>query len=163
VLCGWHREVYSIWLAKLKDLAPVLYTGSETPAEKVQAKETFVRGDSPILILSLRSGAGLNGLQEAASSIVFGELDWSPGVHEQCIGRLQRDGQKSPIAAYFLIADDGADPVIAEALGLKREQIEGIRDPHRDLIEKLDVSGDRARRLAEYYLQRPLHPEYVSV
>src|SRR5215467_4489521 len=163
VLCGWHREVYSIWLAKLKDLTPVLYTGSETPAEKVQAKQSFVQGDSPILILSLRSGAGLNGLQEAASSIVFGELDWSPGVHEQCIGRLQRDGQQSPIAAYFLIADDGADPVIAEALGLKREQIEGIRDPHRDLIEKLDVSGDRARKLAEFYLQRPLHPEYVSV
>jgi SNF2 family DNA or RNA helicase len=129
----------------------------------VEAKEAFVRGDSPVLILSLRSGAGLNGLQESASSIVFGELDWSPGVHEQCIGRLHRHGQSRSVAAYFLIADDGADPVIAEALGLKREQVEGIRDPHHDLIEKLDVSGDRAKKLAEYYLHRPLHPEYVSV
>jgi hypothetical protein len=163
VLCGWHREVYSIWRAKLSDLAPVMYTGSETPTQKVEAKEAFVRGDSPVLILSLRSGAGLNGLQESASSIVFGELDWSPGVHEQCIGRLHRHGQSRSVAAYFLIADDGADPVIAEALGLKREQVEGIRDPHHDLIEKLDVSGDRARKLAEYYLKRPLHPEYVSV
>jgi superfamily II DNA or RNA helicase len=154
VLCGWHREVYGIWNAKLQDLKPIMYTGSETPAEKLKAKEMFVGGEANILILSLRSGAGLDGLQEAASSIVFGELDWSPGVHEQCIGRVARDGQKKSVVAYFLVAEDGADPVIAETLGLKREQIEGIRDPNRDLIEKLDTSGDRAKRLAEFYLKR---------
>ncbi len=154
VLCGWHREVYSIWNAKLRDLEPVMYTGSEAVAEKVRAKESFVNGDSGILMLSLRSGAGLDGLQEAASTIVFGELDWSPGVHEQCIGRVAREGQKKSVVAYFLVADDGADPVIAEALGLKREQIEGIRNPDQDLIEKLDTSGDRTRRLAEFYLAR---------
>ncbi len=153
VLCGWHREVYSIWLAKLRDLKPIMYTGSETAAEKIQAKEQFVKGASRILVLSLRSGAGLEGLQEAASSIVFGELDWSPGVHEQCIGRVHRDGQSRSVAAYFLVAEDGADPVIAETLGLKREQIEGIRNPHQDLIERLDSSGDRMKKLAEHYLQ----------
>jgi SNF2-related domain len=154
VLCGWHREVYSIWNAKLRDLQPIMYTGSETAAEKLRAKEAFVSADSNILILSLRSGAGLDGLQEVASSIVFGELDWSPGVHEQCIGRIARDGQKKSVVAYFLVAEDGADPVIAEALGLKREQIEGIRNPDQDLIERLDTSGDRTRRLAEFYLKR---------
>src|SRR5262249_55161985 len=25
VLCGWHREVYSIWLSKLRDLNPIMY------------------------------------------------------------------------------------------------------------------------------------------
>jgi SNF2 family DNA or RNA helicase len=85
---------------------------------------------------------------------VFGELDWSPGVHEQCIGRIHRDGQRKSVAAYFLIADDGADPVIAETLGLKREQINGIRNPKQDFIEKLDMSGDRAKKLAEFYLKR---------
>jgi SNF2-related domain len=154
VLCGWHREVYSIWLSKLRDLNPIMYTGTETPAEKAHARETFQKRESPILILSLRSGAGLDGLQEVAGSIAFGELDWSPGVHEQCIGRLHRDGQRRSVAAYFLVAEDGSDPVIAEALGLKREQIEGIRNPHQDLIEKLDVSGDRMKKLAQFYLQR---------
>lgn len=154
ILCGWHREVYSIWNAKLRDLQPIMYTGSETAVEKVHAKESFVDGDSSILILSLRSGAGLNGLQDVSCTVVFGELDWSPGVHEQCIGRLARDGQKKSVVAYFLVADDGADPVIAEALGLKREQVEGIRNPDQDLIEKLDTSGERTRRLAEFYLAR---------
>jgi hypothetical protein len=154
VLCGWHREVYSIWQSKLRDLDPIMYTGTETASEKGLAKETFQKRDARILILSLRSGAGLDGLQEVAGTIVFGELDWSPGVHEQCIGRLHRDGQKRSVAAYFLVAEDGSDPVIAEALGLKREQIEGIRNPHHDLIEKLDASGDRMKKLAEFYLQR---------
>jgi superfamily II DNA or RNA helicase len=154
VLCGWHREVYAVWNAKLKDLNPMMYTGSETAAEKLKAKDAFTKGEANILILSLRSGAGLDGLQDVASSIVFGELDWSPGVHEQCIGRVARDGQKKSVVAYFLVAEDGADPVIAETLGLKREQIEGIRNPNQDLIEKLDVSGDRARKLAEFYLSR---------
>lgn len=154
VLCGWHREVYTIWNAKLADLKPIMYTGSETSTQKMLAKEDFVSGRSSILILSLRSGAGLEGLQAVASSIVFGELDWSPAVHEQAIGRLHRDGQAKAVAAYFLMAEDGADPVIAETLGLKREQIEGIRNPKQDLIEKLDVSGDRTRKLAEAYLSQ---------
>ena len=155
VLCGWHRAVYGVWLQKLADLRPRLYTGSETDAEKEASRAAFVNGNCQVLILSLRSGAGLNSLQEAASIIVFGELDWSPGVHEQCIGRLHRDGQGGGVVAYFLIAKDGIDPVIAEVLGLKKEQIEGIRSPEQaDLIEKLETTGDRARRVAEFYLER---------
>jgi hypothetical protein len=85
VLCGWHRAVYAIWLERLKDLNPVLYTGSESPNQKNATKERFVNGDAMVLLLSLRSGAGLDGLQYACSTIVKGELDWSPGVHDQCL------------------------------------------------------------------------------
>jgi superfamily II DNA or RNA helicase len=154
VLCGWHREVYGIWREKLRDLHPAFYTGTETPAEKDAAKARFTDGQTDLLILSLRSGAGMNGLQEVSSVIVFGELDWSPGVHEQCIGRLHRDGQAKSVIAYFLMADDGADPAIAEVLGLKREQIEGIRNPHQTGLERLEAGGDHARRLAEAYLRQ---------
>lgn len=157
VLCGWHREVYDIWLSKLADLKPILYTGSETTAQKEKAKAAFLSGDARILVLSLRSGAGLDGLQAVCSAIVFGELDWSPGVHEQCIGRLHRDGQANPVVAYFLAAEDGADPAIAETLGLKREQVEGLRNPHAELLEQLETTGDHTRRLAELYLRQVGH------
>jgi len=154
VLCGWHREVYRIWQEKLKDLKPAMYTGTETPFDKDRARLAFMKGDAKVLILSLRSGAGMNGLQEASSAIVFGELDWSPGVHEQCIGRLNRDGQKSPVVAYFLVAEEGSDPVVAETLGLKREQVEGIRNPTESFIEELQTDGTHAKRLAEHYLRK---------
>jgi SNF2 family DNA or RNA helicase len=154
VLCGWHRQVYDIWLERLAEFNPILYTGTETPAEKAAAKKKFVDGDAQVLILSLRSGAGLDGLQEACNTIVFGELDWSDGVHEQCIGRIARDGQVDPVMAYFLVSNDGSDPTVVEMLGLKREQKEGIMNPTRDFLERLDDGGDHVKRLAEAYLKQ---------
>ncbi len=152
VLYGWHREVYQVWLDKLADLKPAMYTGSESPTEKERAKRAFVSGDSKVLVISLRSGAGLDGLQHVCRTVVFGELDWSPAVHEQAIGRVARDGQKDPVVAYFLVADHGADPIIVDVLGLKREQLDGVRSVDAELVERLEVDGDRIKRLAAGYL-----------
>lgn len=154
VLYGWHREVYRIWLEELADLNPVLYTGSESATKKQKSADAFVKGESQVLIISLRSGAGLDGLQHVCRTVVFGELDWSPGVHEQCVGRIGRDGQKDPVVAYMLLADTGSDPIVADVLGLKRSQIEGVRDPSLDLVEKLEVDPNHIKRLAEGYLEQ---------
>ncbi|POZ80245.1 DEAD/DEAH box helicase [Burkholderia contaminans] len=154
VLYGWHREVYGIWLEQLSAWNPMLYTGTETPTQKDAAKDAFVRGECRILIISLRAGAGLDGLQHHCKTVVFGELDWSPGVHEQCIGRVYRDGQTEPVMAHYLISDDGADPIMADVLGVKRGQIEGVRDTNVELVEQLDVEAGSMKRLAESYLKR---------
>lgn len=154
VLYGWHREVYSIWHERLKEFNPVMYTGSESVKQKLEAVERFTKGDSQVLMMSLRAGAGLDGLQGHARTVVFGELDWSPGVHEQCIGRVHRDGQDEPCVAYFLVSDSGSDPVVADVLGLKRQQIEGMRDPAGALIEQLDVGENNIKKLAEAYLKQ---------
>lgn len=154
LLGGWHREVYTIWHAELKDLRIGYFTGTESLKQKQDAKDKFVAGELDVLMMSLRSGEGVDGLQGACNTVVIGELDWAPGVHEQFLGRIHRDGQTQGVAVYFLLADDGADPVMAEVLGLKRQQIEGIRNPKQELIETLDTGGDHVRRLAEKYLNR---------
>jgi superfamily II DNA or RNA helicase len=154
VMFGWHRDVYEVWLDKLSAYHPVLYTGTESPAQKARNAEMFMGGQSRVLIMSLRSGAGLDGLQKWASAAVFGELDWSPEVHRQCLGRLDRDGQDSTVVAYYMISDDGSDPVIAEVLGVKKQQAEPIRDPQAPLFTSLAPTTDRARRLAAGVLAR---------
>lgn len=154
VLFGWHREVYSIWMERLADFRPVLYTGSESPAQKAASVERFLHGDARILIMSLRAGQGLDGLQGAAHVAVHGELDWSPGVHEQCNGRLYRDGLLEPMLSYYLITDSGSDPAIVDVLGIKRAQIDGIREPHGELIERLNRGEGHIQRLAEDYLRQ---------
>lgn len=155
VLYGWHREVYSIWMDRLKDFNPVLYTGSESPSQKDAAKRAFMEGDSRVLIISLRAGAGLDGLQFGCRTIVFGELDWSPGVHEQCEGRVLRDGQTEPVFAYYLVSDSGSDPTVSQVLGIKRQQIAGIRhDGDGALFEALQNDGNRIRDLARDFLER---------
>lgn len=154
VLYGWHREVYRIWLEKLADLQPVMYTGSETAKEKDAAKDAFINGDARILIMSLRAGAGLDGLQKVCRTLVFGELDWAYGVHEQDEGRLDRDGQTEPVFAYYPTTDTGSDPIVLDVLGIKRNQLEGLRDPKMATIERLQLDPDRIKKLAAAYLDQ---------
>ena len=155
VLFGWHRDVYDIWLDKLKQFSPVLYTGSESQNQKDEARAKFCSGESRVMIISLRSGAGLDGLQfSGCRTVVFGELDWSPAVHEQCAGRVHRDGQSETVVSYYLIADSGSDPIVAGVLGVKKGQLDGLRDPSGTRAEVLDSSGSRLRELAEQYLKK---------
>lgn len=154
LLYGWHREVYSIWNERLAEFKPVMYTGSESPTQKQASFDAFRSGESKVLIISLRAGSGLDGLQACCRTVVFGELDWSPGVHEQDMGRPHRDGQTDPVVAYFLISESGSDPIVADVLGIKGNQAAGIRDPNAPIFEKLQTGGDHVRRLAEAYLQR---------
>lgn len=129
ILVGWHRDVYDIWNKELAEYNPVMYTGSETPTQKDNAVKAFTSGESNIFIISLRSGAGLDGLEISCNTILFGELDWSPKTHEQLIGRIQRPGQQQQVMAVYLTCDEGSDPVIIELLGLKNSQSSGIVDP----------------------------------
>jgi SNF2 family DNA or RNA helicase len=154
VLFGWHREFYSIVHERLADLNPAMYTGSESESQKEESKRRFLSGETKVLIMSLRSGAGIDGLQDNGRVVVFGELDWAYGVHEQCTARRWRDGQKDPVLAYYLMSEMGSDPIIADVLGVKRGQLEGVRDPEGGFIEKLETSGDHIRRLAEAYLAK---------
>lgn len=125
VLFGWHRAVYDVWLDRLAAFHPVMYTGSETPARKQAAVRQFLNEpERRIFICSLRSGAGLDGLQGVANVCVFGELDWSPAMHHQAIGRLARDGQENQVVAYYLVSAEGSDPVIGGVLEAKRQQAE---------------------------------------
>lgn len=155
VLFGWHREVYRIWLEQLEEYNPVLFTGSESPRQKEQASKYFLtahedpKDDCRVFIMSLRSGAGLDGLQEVSNVVVFGELDWSPAMHDQCIGRLHRDGQEQTVLAYFLVSSVGSDPVIQEVLNAKRMQGDPIRDPDAEIFETVEDTSGRLRKLAE--------------
>ncbi|MFL1449377.1 SNF2-related protein [Pseudomonas tritici] len=152
VLFGWHREVYSIWLEQLAEFNPVLYSGSESPKQKAQSVNAFVNGDSQVIIISLRAGSGLDGLQKVCTTVVFGELDWSPGVHEQCTGRVYRDEQLFPCMAYYLVSGHGSDPIVLDVLGVKREQIEGVRNPGKNLVERADIGENQLRALAKRFL-----------
>ncbi len=159
VVYAWHREVYAILMEQLTDarkdggdLHPVMYTGSESPKQKQAAKDEFCGGDARVMLMSLRSGAGLDGLQNHCRIGAFAELDWSPGVHEQDEGRIARDGQPDPTLFYYLLSTGGSDPIIADMLGIKRGQIEGIRDPNGAFEHGLDADGQNVRKLAQAYL-----------
>ncbi|WP_409286821.1 SNF2-related protein [Pseudomonas guariconensis] len=153
VLAGWHRAVYDIWLEELAEFSPVLYTGTESPAQKKESTRRFLEGETNIVILSLRSGAGLDGLQSRCSVVLHGELDWSPKVHEQLTGRVDREGQVEPVLSIYLCSRDGSDPPIMELLGVKASQAAGITDPGR-VFESNVGDTARLRLLVDRYLPK---------
>jgi SNF2 family DNA or RNA helicase len=153
VLAGWHRDVYDIWLAELKDFKPVMYTGSEVGKKKEESLRKFIEHETNIMIISLRSGAGIDGLQSVCDLVVHGELDWSPQVHEQLNGRFRRDGAKGQLTAIYPVIDSGSDPLIMDYLGLKASQAHGIIDPLLLPGEQNSDAG-RIKMLANYYLNK---------
>jgi SNF2 family DNA or RNA helicase len=166
ILYGYHRAVYDIWLRSFSDRShgdPIsvrMITGSESPAEKdVSVREFCREGGAKVLIISLRSGAGIDGLQHVCSTVVFGELDWSPKVHDQCVMRVDRDGQTEPVQAFFCASDIGADPIMVQVNGAKRNNSEPVIDPNEaraqrdnavDTLEELP--DDITRRVAQSIL-----------
>ncbi|HEX4461929.1 MAG TPA: DEAD/DEAH box helicase, partial [Polyangia bacterium] len=78
LLFGWHHDAYRIICERLAEFSPVVYTGKQSMQEKEAAKQRFIDGESSVFVMSLRSGAGLDGLQHVCKTVVFGELDWSP-------------------------------------------------------------------------------------
>lgn len=153
VLWGWHRDVYDIWNRELQAYRPAMYTGSESVSQKKASLRRFLSGETDCLIMSLRSGAGVDGLQHRCSTGIFGELDWSPGIHQQCIWRLDREGQVNPVTAFFLVTDDGSDPPMMEVLGIKASEATQIVDPHLGAqIVVADYSN--VQRLVQRYLEK---------
>ena len=75
VLFGWHRAVYDIWTERFEGIPLAWHTGTETPAHKRRELDRFIAGEARILIMSLRSGAGVDGLQHVCARAVIGELD----------------------------------------------------------------------------------------
>ena len=152
MLCAWHRAVYDIYAKELAEFNPVFYTGEETLKEKNESKRKFIEGETKLFIISLRSGAGLDGLQFVCNKQVLGELDWSPKVHYQLGGRLDRYGQESRVTQIFCIANAGSDPVLVDLLGLKKSQSDGIMDPFSS-ANTTEAQIGRGKALAQAMLR----------
>ena len=155
VVTLWHRDCYDILMKELKDYYPVMFSGSESIKQKQDSLNKFINGNSRILLISLRSGAGLDGLQKVCNTIVHAELDWSPHVMDQLNSRLDRDGQVKLVNSYYLTIPDGSDPCMIETLNVKRNQHDGLIEGKIAKIDVLENQTDinRVKKMAEKYLQ----------
>lgn len=161
VLWGWHRAVYDIWIERLRvaGIRVTSYTGEESVTQKDKAATRFTLPKSDplaadVLIMSLRSGAGLDGIQKACNIGVFGELDWSPKVMDQCLGRIDRPGQEKQVVGYYLMSDSGADPKMVKVLDIKHAQAAPIERPDEDVLSALPDPSGRVKALAEDVLRQ---------
>lgn len=124
------HNCYKIWQEELKEFNPLLYTGSESAKQKDRVKKAFIEGESDCVLISLRSGAGLDGLQKRCSTVIVGEMDWAPAVVTQLVGRVDRPGQPSDeITVIYPYVNYGSDPTMMAVNAVKKDQARGINDP----------------------------------
>jgi hypothetical protein len=130
MITAWHREVYEIYQRELKDYGIAMVTGTETPIQKANNIERFLKDEGQdrarILIISHISGAGIDELQYKCSILVNGELAWSRKVHEQILQRLDRPGQVNIVKNYWPIINDGSDPLMVNLHVVKDVQANGF-------------------------------------
>ena len=150
LLAAYHHDVWDAYGEILGDYRPAMITGRQTPAQKNREKRRFSSGETDLCCISLRTGAGIDGLQKRCYCTVFGELDWAPAIHAQIEDRLHRWGQLEPVHAYYLVAPEGTDQEMIETLGLKVQQFTGI------MGDKPETEEDRllAQTAAEQHMEK---------
>jgi SNF2 family DNA or RNA helicase len=119
VVFGHHIEVLDIIEARLGRYGVVRIDG-RTRAQNKQAKVDQFRQDPRLRICLgnlISMGTGTDGLQDVASHAVFAEADWTPGVNQQGVDRLDRGGQRAKVQADFLVAPNSfAERILSTAL-----------------------------------------------
>ena len=139
VVFAHHHDVVDALAEGLAEWNPVCLTGRQTAVQKDASKAAFIGGQSQVIIVSMRTAMGIDGLQGRARVAVFCELDWSPAIHTQDEDRLWRDGQENPVLIYYLVGSLGSDPDLRSKLGLKIGQSKGILD------DPFETEDDRMR------------------
>ena len=152
LLFAHHHAVMDTYKQELKHYKPGFITGRETISAKADAVERFMSGKTDVLCISLRAASGLN--LQRATCVVFGELDWSPAVHSQAEDRAHRMGQEDSLLCYYLVAPQGSDAAMQEALGLKVSQFVGLMGDTPVSQAESAEAAHQARRHVEMIAQQ---------
>lgn len=131
VIFAYHKDVIRGLCDALRRYGPVTLTG-DTPSNQRYARvRQFVNDPACRVFIGQieAAGTGIDGLQEAADTVIFAELTWVPGQIHQAIDRCHRIGQKNPVLVQFLTVPGSIDEDIAETIARKEAIITKVVKP----------------------------------
>lgn len=143
-----HGKGLEVALAKYG----ALRIGGDTPSVKRgEIIRRFQEGSERVMIGQLRAaGAGIT--LTAASDVVLGELDWTPGVIAQAAARSHRPGQEEDVTIHIICIEGSPDVLVANALIKKLKHIH----------EVVDGKGGGKKRAAANWIGKGLYPRDVG-
>lgn len=154
---AWHHDVHDIYKSRLAQYKPAIFTGKQTVNQKEDGLRRFMDGETNVAVLSLRSAAGLDGLQYRASMCVFGELDWSPAIFGQCETRISRigvDERLEDVPSYYCVSSVGFDEIMLDVLGVKTGQFTGVMGDEPESYEEKTDAEKRAEKRIEHLVNK---------
>ena len=132
IFCEYQSTVKKLQTLLNKYNPAVIFGGSNTQknVDKFQQDETC-----RMAILNFRSGgAGFNFQNEAHQAIVFEALG-SPGLLEQCIGRVHRGGQKYPVQVWLFRYALTMSSDLLDKLPKRNDEIKEVLGDSESLID----------------------------
>ena len=121
VVFYYHKEVLSELRRNFEAVPHVFIDGSVTPSRRKDIVAQFTNGKNTRLFFGQMGacGEGIDGLQDACSCCVFVEPSWSHTDLEQCIGRLERSGQRSDVNVHILTIKDTLEARMMDVVAMK--------------------------------------------
>lgn len=121
IVMAHHRAVVDALMEGLVDYRPVKVVGGMTAENKQMSVDLFQKDvDTKVFIGNIRA-AGVGLTLTASSTVVFAELDFTPGMMEQAEDRAYRLGQTNTVNVYRLILDGSLDAYLLEMLKTKKD------------------------------------------
>lgn len=131
--------------------------GGQSADERMAVVDRFQGGEGRLVALALTAG-GVGLTLTAASTAVFVEQGWTPGIHDQAIGRMY--GRLNDIhgaSGVILVIEGTIDVWIAELIANKRLEVDhatdGI-DPDDNPEGGQSILGDLLDRLVDKALSQ---------
>jgi SWI/SNF-related matrix-associated actin-dependent regulator of chromatin subfamily A-like protein 1 len=102
--------------------------------------------DSNILVGILSLTASSQGITlTAATTVVFAEMNWTPGLMVQAEDRCHRIGQVNSVNVYYLFGEETVDAVIYPRLKLKSEVFASVLDGARTEFTMLEDNDEEVQ------------------
>ena len=125
-----HKAIQLQLLEELQKITGVARIFGEDSARiRQDAVDDFqTNPETRVMVASLKAAA--EGITlTAASDVVFCELGWSPGEHDQAAARVHRIGQDAnKVTAYYFVGLNTIEELIAELLDEKRTVVKAVHD-----------------------------------
>jgi SWI/SNF-related matrix-associated actin-dependent regulator of chromatin subfamily A-like protein 1 len=136
IVFAFHRDVIEGLEEELKEYNPVKLYGSTSQKERQKSINKFSTDDETRVFIGQiqAAGEGIDGLQNKCSVGIFVEICHTPGVINQAMGRLHRQGQKSKCLFQYLIVENSIDEKVLNSTIFKEKNIQTImKDKDRGL------------------------------
>jgi SNF2 family DNA or RNA helicase len=128
LLICYHRETIKEIQTQLQN-AVTIRGGQDHELRESNLTKFKTDPECRVLIGQINTiGFGVDGLQHVCDRIVFGEIDWSPGVLAQAIDRLRRFGQTRTVFVDYIIAKGTLEERIDSKLKWKRKVIKELTE-----------------------------------
>jgi SWI/SNF-related matrix-associated actin-dependent regulator of chromatin subfamily A-like protein 1 len=136
VVFTYHHSMIDGLYEGLEKFNPVRVTGESSAKLKHSLVKQFMTDDKcRVFIGQIEAiGTGVDGLQGVARHAVFAEISYVPGINQQAMGRLHRNGQKQKTIFDFITVRDSLDENIIEKNLFKSEVVQKLMKDENNIF-----------------------------